>query len=272
MTNPKPTKTHYRPLSTNQLSILTAIYSCRFVTRSLLQDYLQLPSSVSLYVSLELLRKQNLIARRYEPIYSIDRREAEYYLTPPGLKALRVAGKLTEVTESLVAAVRKDKSLSPAFVQHLLDLVRCRNKLVSLYDDLEYFAARETQSYDYFPSPRPQGFLSLKIDGEITRHFFEYVPSRTHSKKVRYMIQRYITYYDLDEWSVTDTVYPTVLIVAEDSMLEKGIQRLITTELFKCGFDLKFMTTTKNKLLSQTDATEEVWSNSDTDFELALLP
>lgn len=109
-------KPYVRSLNTNQYKLLSAIYSFRFSTRSLLSEYCGVPNNTSFYSRLQILRKHGYIAAHYSKNYKLAGQEAEYYMLPKGLRALRDAGHL-DVSEAMLAAVYKDKSVGQDFIK-----------------------------------------------------------------------------------------------------------------------------------------------------------
>jgi len=227
-------------------------------------------NTTSLYFKLEVLLKNGHVAKKFEPSYRLAGREAEYYVTPKGLRALRDAGRI-DVTDATLTASYKDKTVSNTFIQQQTLLFRIRNHLVATYDDVQYFTSRDTQLLDYFPSPRPDAFLSLKVGTAISRFFVEYLPKGTHVRQITYRLKQYTTYFDEDTWSVTDTPFPAILYICEDGMTEKGVRRQIATALYKADTDMQFLTTTQKALLGTTGSNTAVWTSLEDPDELLSL-
>lgn len=251
-----------RPLSTSQLDLLVVLYSFRFNTRSLVSAYYKKPNTTSLYFKFEVLRKHGHITKKFEPSYRFAGREAEYYVTPKGLRALRDAKRI-EVTDVMITACYRDRTVTDSFVLQQTLLFRIRNHLTSTYGDIQYFTSRDIQLLDYFPSPRPDAFMSLKNHGTVTRFFVEYIPRGTHVRQITHRLKQYTTYFDENTWGVTDTPFPVILYICEDGMTEKGVMRQIRTALYKADTDMQFLTTTQKALLGTSKSNFAVWTGID---------
>ena len=264
------TKPYIRSLNNNQLSVLAAIYSFRFSTRSLLSQYYGIPNNTSLYSRLQILQKHGYIASHYSKGYKLAGREAEFYMLPSGLRALRDA-KLLDVTDSMLTALYKDRSVGLNFISQQVSLLRLRNKLVRIHDNLQAFTIRDTQTLDYFPKPRPDLFLSLKNNNAVTRFFVEYVPAETITSKIRKRLEQLTRYYEEDLWADTGTPFPGILFVAETGLMEAGLKRLISREQYRSDTDIEFYTTTQKAVLGITEYSKAIWTGaSDPDELLAL--
>jgi DNA-binding PadR family transcriptional regulator len=218
---------YQRSLTKNQQELLTVLYSFRFSTRSLISQYLDTPNSPALYRRLESLLKREYIAKRYSNSYKLAGREAEYYVTPKGLRELRSSGVI-EVTEPMTTALYKDSSVSESFIRQHIVLFAIRNQVVATHRDLQYYTSRDIQLLKYFPDPRPTAFISLKTKQGVNRFFVEYIPAGTHTTRLKYRLKGYMQYFDRDDWSATGTPFPNILYIAEDGMTEKGVRRHIS--------------------------------------------
>lgn len=256
-------KTHKyeRTLTDSQLTVLTMLYSLRFSTRSLLSESLGKPNNTSFYVKLQVLEKHGYIMRRYDTSYKLAGREAEYFITLKGLRVLHDTERVAVVTDAMQSAVYKDKLRSDSFVKEQILLGRLRNTLLAAHPDTQYFTARDIQLLDYFPETRPAAFVSNKTPRGINRFFVEYVPLGAHTTKLKYRLKYYMTYYDSNEWGVTDTPFPSILYICEDGMTEKGVRRHIKLALYKADTDIQFYTTTQKALLAIRKDDTAIWSD-----------
>lgn len=261
---------YQRSLSKSQLELLSVLYSFRYSTRSSVGQYFGIQNSPSLYRRLETLCEHEYADKKYKPAYKLAGREAEYYMTPKGLRALRSAKHL-DVTEPMVTALYKDSSASDNFIKQHTTLFAIRNNLVQSHQNLQYFTSRDIQLLDYFPDPRPTSFISFKTTHGMSRFFVEYLPAGTHINRLKYRLKGYMQYFDNDEWSVTDTPFPSILYIAEDGMTEKGARRHIDLELYKADTDIQFYTTTQKALLNLRKGDTAVWTGFDDTNDLISL-
>lgn len=263
-------KTYVRSLNDNQYILLLAIYSLRFSTRSILSEYLGIANNTSLYSRIQILQRHGFIASHYDKSYKLAGREAEFYLTPQGLKALRDADRLG-VTDAMTTALYKDKSISQGFLGQQILLARIRNKLVSSYDNIQVFTARDIQSLDYFPKPRPDLFLSMKSGDTVTRFFLEYISASSAESQLRKRLEYLTRYYNEGLWDETDTPFPAILFIAETGLGEANVKRAISREQYKSDTDISYYTSTQNKVLNMALGDRSIWTNvADTDDTLSL--
>lgn len=259
-----------RQLNQSQLDLLHILYRFRFATRSLLADYLERPNNTSLYSKVSILEKHGFVASRYDKSYKLAGREAEYYVTPKAVRALRDA-ELIDSTEADIRASYKDKSVSDQYVQRLAMLFNVRNVLEATYESLQYFTQRDIQNLDYFPKKKPTAFLSLKSNDTTKRFFLEYIPTQTSTGAIKGKVRGYSNYFDEDAWGVTETDFPSVLFVCEDGMTEQGVRWHIKRELYKTDTDVQYYTTTQKVLLAIQPTSDAIWSDtSDPDSLLTL--
>lgn len=251
-------KTYVRSLNNSQYKLLTIIYSFRFSTRSLLSEYCGVPNNTSFYSRLQILQKHEYIAAHYDKAYRLAGREAEFYLLPKGLRALRDAG-LLEVSDVMLKALHKDKTVGKDFIKHQVQLMRMRNKLVSTREDLQIFTARDIQALDYFPKPRPDLFLSMKKGEDVIRCFLEYVPAGTVTSKVRKRLEYLTSYYEEDYWSDTDTPFPAILFVAETKLVEASLRKLIARQQYHSNTGIAYYTTTQKSIFEMSTENSAIW-------------
>lgn len=264
-------KPYIRSLNDNQYTLLAAIYSLRFSTRSVLSKYLDIANNTSLYSRLQILQKHDYIAAHYGKDYKLAGREAEFYILPKGLRALRDAERL-DVTDAMITAIYKDKSVGQQFIKQQVLVARIRNKLVNTYDDLQAFTTRDIQTLEYFPKPRPDLFLSAKNGDKVTRFFLEYVPAHTVNSKLRKRLEYLTRYYNEDDWSDTETPFPAILFVAETKLVEAGLRRLISREQYRSDTNTAYYTAAQDAVTSMTPDSRAIWANvEDADDRLSLL-
>lgn len=266
----KSIPTHRRTLNQDQLTILATIYSYRFVTRSLLAQYLDRPNNTSLYSKLQILIKHGYLASHFSKQYRLAGREAEYYITPTGLRALRDSDTLA-VTDAMLTAVYKDKTVSLDFIEQVTTIMRVRNRLHDAHQQLQAFTTRDLQALDYFPSPRPSLFLSIKHETAIKRFFLEYIPASALDSRSKKQLQAYTAYYEEDAWDVTGTPFPGILFITDSSLKERTLRSQIEREKYRSDTDISYYTTTLKAVLSLTPSNTEIWTDSAEPGELLSL-
>jgi hypothetical protein len=256
----KSRKPYNRSLNQDQLKLLSVVYSYRFVTRSSISEHLGWLNNTSFYTRLRVLLKHEYLGIHFNKSYRLAGREAEYFVTPKGLRALGTA-KIIELTDPMLTAVYKDKTVSDSFLQQTVNLLRMRNKLASTHPNIQAFTARDVQSLDYFPKPRPDLFISMKNGNTVTRFFIEFIPATTADSRLKKRLEYYTRYYEESDWDVTGTPFPGILFIAETGLLEQGIRNLIGREQYRSDTDICYYTTTQKALLNATAKHPAVWTD-----------
>lgn len=247
-------------LNKGQLELLLELYKFRFGNRSLLAGSLGKQNNTSLYSRITILMKHGYIGSRFDKSYRLSGRGAEYFVSPKGLRALQTLSPPESLDAAIIKASYKDKTASLAFVDECLAIYQVHNQLQKLYTGLQLFTKRELNAYDYFPKPLPSGFISLKTKPETKRLFLEYIPADTPAFVVERRLRQYVTYYENDEWAVTDMPFPIILYVCGTNQLERRTRKQMIRALDRSDTDMSFYTTTTGALDNVT-ADAEVWTN-----------
>lgn len=261
---------YIRSLNNNQYTLIAAIYSLRFSTRSILSQYLGIANNTSLYSRLQILQRHEYIAAHFQKDYRLAGREAEFYVTPKGLRALRDTERL-EVTDAMLAAIYKDKTVGKDFIARQTLIARLRNQLIATYSNLQIFTSRDIQPLDYFPSPRPDLFLSMKNVDKVSRFFLEYVSASTIDSQIRKRLEYHTRYSREDDWSETDTLFPDILLVAENNLMATNLRRSINREQYRSDSEVAYHITTQKSLLACTPNNRSIWSSVDEPDSLLSL-
>lgn len=257
-------------LKQGQIDILETLYKYRFGSRQLLADSLGIKSGSNLFEKLNVLMKHGFVARRYDKSYRLRGVPAAYYLTPKGLKQLQLIHGSERVTDAIIKASYRDKVVSQSFVNHVVDVYSCTNKLQHQYPPLKVFLRREMALYSYFPDNPPDAFLSLKTADGLQRFFFDVVSKDTPPSFINRRLVKYMEFFDDDGWDVTGGDLPKLLFLLENPAAENRLRR--ATHAVRSRFDLddkiEVYTATAENLLSEDAA---IWSNIDESGELLSL-
>jgi hypothetical protein len=246
-----------KQLNQKQLDILALLYKFRFGTTELLAESLNMKDKSFIFRRLATLEEQDYIARHYDSSYKLHGQLAAYYLLPKGLRTLQTFRQPESLDDKTIKNSYKDKNASRQFICNSLAIYRLHNRLTVQYDKLQFFTKRELASYEYFPKPLPDAFLSLDIGKETRRFFLELIDISMPSFAIDKRLRQYIAYFDGDEWDATGLPFPTILIVCETESLEKRVQKQTVRALHKAEVDMLFYTTSLN-LAASTGST---WSN-----------
>jgi hypothetical protein len=176
------------------------------------------------------------------------------------------ARKLQEVRDSEdesvnVKSIYKDKSVSETFVQHSLNIFTVYNQLKARYrNELAFFTKIDLASFEHFPKPLPDAFISLEANDDTTRHYFlEVVEDSQPFFTVIRKVKKYLDHKESGEWAITETKYPAVLFICESVSLHRRLQKQIM-RIMKSAWvdDLRFATTTMEEL-KQLQDNDNIW-------------
>ena len=259
---------YHRPLNSEQLAVLNWLYKSRFSTSKQIAKHLGKPSHKAIQNKLQILEEQGYISKRYQPSYKLAGRAAEYFLTPKGARTLPP----DSTNEWAIKALYKNKTVSPDFITHCLNVADIALQLQALYGDkLRLFTKSAMVAYSYFPTWKPDLFLSFKpkTRQEAPRRYFldiwdDTTPFFVSVRKAR----NYITYAEEGEWPTDEYALPTVLAVCQDAKTQKKLMGQI-----KRALDEKYITdevtfaTVTREQLDKTTGTAKLWQKIDDDDE-----
>jgi hypothetical protein len=260
-------------LNKGQLAVLVLVYRYRFVSRYLIADSLGIKPENGLYEKLEVLVRHDYLGKRFDKRLKLQAVPAAYYLAPKGYKALQVVPGYEVITEATIKASYKDRTVSQAFITHMLDVYKYTNLLKRHYSELKVFTKRDMSQYDYFPSQPPDAFLSLLTDNpqQPKRFFFDLVPDSTPRYILDRRIAAYSQFFDEGGWEVTGSELPAILLVCESGTAERRIQRNTRLQLSKSDMEeLAVYTSTVSALKNMTDQTA-VWTSVEDNDSLLKL-
>jgi len=260
-----------RKLNAEQLEVLELLHKFRFGSNDLIAQYFGKKSRAFVFKRLSILLEQGLIGKRFDSSYRIKGKPAAYYLLPAGARKLQET-RSSEDEAVNVKSIYKDKTVSETFIQHSLSIFTVYNQLKAQYGgELAFFTKTDLASYEHFPRPLPDAFVSLD-DKDSTRHFLIEIAEdiQPFFTAVR-SIKEYLDHKESGEWAITETDYPTILFICESTSLQKRLQRQITKMLNASWVDdLNFATTTKFELASVAE-NDAIWQDvTEPDEKLSL--
>lgn len=239
-----------------QLALLMLVYRFRFVTIAQVMAYEGQRHHESIRRRLDELVDRGLLSKRADNSYIIDRRSAEYTLTPAAIPVLRA---ITGTSEQEFKRLYARKIASERFIACSLALFDVRNQLARLYDNQLSFVTKpllKIDEFNYLPDPLPDAFVTLEGGTDRERHFFiEYFDDELsiglHGRK----IARYMSYEREGDWNITGLPFPTVLIVCQSrNMLRKAEKRVrhLEREMIS-GIHFRLIETTLFKEMKSAD-------------------
>ena len=250
-------------VSAGQIKVLDLVHKYRFVSRYLLADSLEVRPENGLYEKLEVLVKYGYLAKRFEKRLKLQAVPVAYYLTPKGLRILQGTPNHEYVTDAVIKASYKDKSVGQEFITHTLDVYKYTNLLKKHYPGLKVFTKRELGAYDYFPSQLPDAFLSLPT-GESKpprRFFFDLIPNNQPRIALDRHIANYCEFFDDGGWDETGSDIPVILLLSTDKTKERQVQRAVRAQLNSSGMEELLAYTSTVVGLEKITETKAVWTN-----------
>ncbi len=259
-------------LNPSQIELLEILYKYRFSNRQLIAESLGINAGSSLHERLRVLLKHGFIGMRLEKRLKLVGMPAAYYLTPKGMRALRVVPDHAFITDSVIKASYKDKAVGQAFITHTMNIHRYTNALRHQYEGLRVFTKREMSRYSYFPSQLPDAFLSLPTDDPLQpkRFFLDFIPDALPSYRLDRRLARYCQFFDEGGWDISGTEVPALLFIGERAGTERRIRRIAQSIFRKTDADELVALTTTTSALSKSQESA-VWSSIEEPDELHAL-
>lgn len=249
---------HHRPLNPEQLAVLQWLYTVRFSSSKQLATYLHKASQQTIQNKLHILEDQGFISKHYDKSYKLQGKPAEYFLTPKGARQLPA----DSVNEWALKALYKNKTVSPDFIAHCLNVADTVLTLQSIYGDkLRLFTKSDMAAYDYFPSWTPDLFLNVKAGNTRRRYFLDVWDSTQPFFVSVRKTRNYINYATHGDWPDDAGDLPTVLAICKDAATQKKLNKQIIYALDDAE-DIAFATTTQEQLQKAT-ATAKLWQKID---------
>ena len=244
-----------------QVELLEVLYKYRFNSRQLIAESLSVKAGSSLHERLAVLLKHGYIGMRLEKRLKLIGMPAAYYLTPKGLRALQLLPGHDSITDSVIKASYKDKTIGQTFITHTMNIHTYTNILIRQYPGLKVFTKREMSRYSYFPAQLPDAFLSLSSDAPQPKRFF--LDLVTDSMPPYQLDRRITAYCDFSNdggWDISGTEIPTLLLIGEQAVTERRIRRIVSSVFRKTdGEELTVLTTTMTALKKSQESA--IWSD-----------
>ncbi len=218
----------HRQLNHSQQEILLILYKFRFATRSLIVNYQELKSPTYTHYRLQNLLQQEYIGRHYDGSYRLQNKEANYFVLPKGVRFLK---EKIEVNEPILNLMYKDRIASQRFINHSIEVFKVYCTLKQKHkDNLEFFTKSCLNTYDNFPKPLPDAYISLKGVTTTTHFMMDYFESSTPFFVIRQRIKQYLEYADSADWTETSK-FPIVLFVCDTKELRHRVATQVIKEI-----------------------------------------
>lgn len=258
-----------RPLNSEQVAVLDWLYKVRFSSSKQIAKYLRKPNQKTIQNKLQTLEARGFIGKHYDKSYKLAGRAAEYFLTPKGARQLPA----DSTNEWAIKALYKNKTVSPEFITHCLNVADTVLTLQAIYGEkLGIFTSSQLAPYEYFPTWKPDLFLSFKrASSKKPRRYFLDVWDDTKPFFVSVRKARsYINYATDGDWPYEHGELPTVLALCPDEQTQKKLNRQIRRAIEEEDMwgEIVFATTTQEQLDELTPATrKKLWQRIDENNE-----
>ncbi|MGB3945975.1 MAG: replication-relaxation family protein [Candidatus Saccharimonadales bacterium] len=263
-----PIRKRFNKLSNHQIQLLKQLYKFRHVTAPLLANINHTRTETT-HNALSVLLEQELLSRKYDSSYRIDRKPAVYYLAAKGIGILRAQ---TSIAARSLHAMYSNKNASDAFIQHNLSALQCYTHFQSIYgDSFGIFTRSEIATRDEFPKSKSD--LYLRANEPTDEDHFVILLDDARSFVVKKRLVELFEHYEEEGWRTDD--YPVVLLVLGDVSAEKRVIRLAASTLENAGIDDITIMTTTLKAINQEPAIPEIWSKavlSETEIQNHSIP
>lgn len=249
-----PIRKRFNTLSNHQLQLLKQLYKFRHVTAPLLATINHTRTETT-HNALSVLLDQELLSRKYDSSYRIDRKPAVYYLAAKGIGILRTQ---TNIDVRSLHAMYSNKNSSDAFIQHNLSVLHCYAHFQSIYaDNFGIFTRSEIAIRDEFPKSKPD--LYLRSNEPADQDYFVILLDDARSFVVKKRLVELLEHFEEGGWRTDD--YPVILLILGDVSAEKRIIRLTATMLEDAGIDDITILTTTLRAISTGNSIPEIWSD-----------
>ncbi len=262
-----------RQLTRIQIDILSCIYKFRFGTTDLIARSLNKKSGAIIHPRLVILERDGYLARRFDATYRLQHKPAAYYLTPLGLRTLRRLKELSGLSDTAIKNSYKDATATEQFITHSLNVYTLANQLIALDDKLRYFTKREQAGYEYFPSPPPDGFISIKLKDDETpnRFFLALIEPDVPAFAIDRLISHLVTYDEEGDWEVTNLPFPPVLLVAATASVQRQLIKQLRRVIYRTDTEISFFFTSLPAILGTTKGKDNIWASFEEPQELQRL-
>lgn len=262
-----------KPLTKKQQALLGLVFRFRFVTAIEAASYYGQPQVSGLWLRLEKLLKTGYLAKRYDGVYKIHGRPAEYYVRPSARHELRL---LKNISQREIKQLYKRSTSSQRFVNRSLAMLRICNSLRSHYGDGLSFVTKvqlNYEDYDYLPRPLPDGFLRLETAKKKSRSFFidyfdDAVSLGIHARRLKL----YDDYLQDGDWDGTGEAFPRILIICQSPRLAVRFVRRARRFIDNEYAEIDLRVATLEDVTAELDIRPAIWVDpqSETDRKVAL--
>ena len=209
-------------ITRKQQHILEYIFRYRFITINHLRTFFIYKNNHYIQTLLNDLVSREYIYRDYSPeTFKASQTPAIYYLATPGIRYLRETGVYPEVE---LQNRYKDRTRTPAFIDHCLLIADCAVNLQDSSDDTvtySWLTQSDVSSLDdespeaiYLRELRPHLYFTKQTNDKTVSYVVEHMHTRLPHRRLRSRLEKLIK-FEAYEWS-GEGQSPSTLIMCDE--------------------------------------------------------
>lgn len=262
-----PEAKYRQSLNSKQLQLLKIIYKFRFVSVELVSKTRTKKDIDVTRGRLKVLIDQEYVGRNFDGSYRLQNKPASYFLLPKGIKALKVAGDLSD---KVLHAVYYDKNASEQFIDHCLKVFAIYRKFNELYPN-RYDIFSKSELVDLEDFPKLLSDLYLADTENRTDFFLDSIEPTAQHFTVKRKLSGYIQHSESDDWEESERDYPSLLLICGTPGIETRLQKQTAKLLSAAGADISAFTTSQRAFMETHSSNERIWTDVSEPDELIAL-
>lgn len=242
---------HIPSITGKQKEILLMLYKFRYLNTHHLQKLLNHKNPNGILTWLRDLKEKGYVNSNYSrTTFGDNTKPAVYYLAS---KARHILKEEKNCDLQELNRIYKEKQKTQKFIDHCLTVVDIYLLLQSQKEEsenLRFFTKAELGSYDYFPDPLPDAYISVNNDEKTKRYFLDLFDEYMPSFVLRARVKRYLEYVQEGKWEeATENIkFPSILLVCPNEARKKHINYFTKSLLEKTFDEVSFFLTTKETI------------------------
>jgi hypothetical protein len=224
------------------------LYKFRYGTTDLIAEVVKKDRS-TIYESLFVLEKQNLIHKFHDSTYRIRGSPAIYCLAAKCIKYLR---DNTDLDKTTLRNFYKNKSMRQEHIDHCLNVFKIFNTLKRQVGNKFAIYTKYELNREAFPKPLPELYLERRGSSDKSSYVLDIFAPGTYTWL---LIKRLRQHQELSEEH--GETYPNILLLAQNPSTEKRLFRQVQSAIQ----DFEFLITQQDLLLNSNDG--KVWIDVD---------
>lgn len=240
-------------ITSKQKEILLLLYKFRFLNTNQFHKIFNHKDPHRIKTWLLDLMTKGYVKRHFKRTsFESNTKPAIYFLAP---KARQILKSEKELDVSELEYIYKEGKRTQKFIEHslfLADVYLYLRSQKEMNDELKFFTKSDLQSYEYFPDPPPDAFISIHGQGETTHYFLDFFDDFTPPFAMRRRVRMYFEYAEKPDWDEnTDTTpFPKILFILPNESAKKHVSKYASALLQKTYQDtVSYYLTTKIRIV-----------------------